>query len=63
MSQFLKPSYLKSATPLLNLNGAVITLNAMGTQLDIVRQIKVGGGDYVIGLKGNQGKLNQGIRD
>lgn len=48
---------------LLNLNGAVITLDAMGTQLDIVHQIKAGGGDYVIGLKGNQGKLNQGIRD
>jgi predicted transposase YbfD/YdcC len=48
---------------LLNLKGAVITLDAMGTQLEIVRQIKAGGGDYVIGLKGNQGKLNQGIRD
>ena len=48
---------------LLNLNGTVITLDAMGTQLDIVRQIKAGGGDYVMGLKGNQGKLNQGIRD
>ena len=48
---------------LLNLKGAVITLDAMGTQLDIVRQIKAGGGDYVIGLKGNQGNLNQGIRD
>ena len=38
---------------LLNLNGAVITLDAMGTQLDMVRQIKAGGGDYVIELKGN----------
>jgi predicted transposase YbfD/YdcC len=48
---------------LLNLKGSVITLDAMGTQLEIVRQIKAGGGDDVIGLKGNQGKLNQGIRD
>ena len=47
----------------LNLNGVVNTLDAMGTQPDIVHQIKAGGGDYVIGLKGNQGKLNQGIRD
>lgn len=42
---------------LLNLKGAVVTLDAMGTQIDMARQIKEGEGDYVLALKGNQGKL------
>jgi hypothetical protein len=41
---------------LLNLKGAVVTLDAMGTQIDIARQIKQAEGDYVLALKGNQGK-------
>ncbi|NEO67535.1 MAG: ISAs1 family transposase [Moorea sp. SIO4G2] len=46
---------------LLNLFGAVVTLDAMGTQIDIARQIKQGGGDYVLALKGNQGQLSQQV--
>ena len=42
---------------LLNLKGAVVTLDAMGTQIDIARQIAQAGGDYVLALKSNQGKL------
>ena len=42
---------------LLNLKGAVVTLDAMGTQIHIARQIKQSEGDYVLALKGNQGKL------
>ena len=37
---------------LLNLKGTVVTVDAMGTQIGIVKQIKNGGGDYVCGLKG-----------
>ncbi|MGB8698996.1 MAG: ISAs1 family transposase [Thermosynechococcaceae cyanobacterium] len=48
---------------LLNLKGAVITLDAMGTQIEIAQQIKQGGGDYVLALKGNQGNLRKGISD
>jgi len=48
---------------LLNLKGAVVTLDAMGTQTKIAQQIKVGGGDYVFALKGNQGKLFQEVED
>lgn len=40
---------------LLNLKGAIVTMDAMGTQIKIVKQIKNEGGDYVCGLKGNQG--------
>ncbi|WP_293084562.1 ISAs1 family transposase [Moorena sp. SIO4A1] len=46
---------------LLNLKGAVVTLDAMGTQTNIARQIKEAGGDYVLALKGNQGKLSQQV--
>jgi hypothetical protein len=42
---------------LLNLKGAVVTLDAMGTQIEIAQQIQEAGGDYVLALKSNQGKL------
>jgi predicted transposase YbfD/YdcC len=43
---------------LLDLHGSVVTLDAMGTQTAIARQIQQSGGDYVLALKGNQGKLS-----
>lgn len=43
---------------LLDLSGAVVTLDAAGCQKKIARQIVDGGGDYVLGLKGNQGSLH-----
>jgi predicted transposase YbfD/YdcC len=46
---------------LLNLKGAVVTLDAMGTQTAIVAQIKQAEGEYVVSLKGNQVKLNQQV--
>lgn len=48
---------------LLNLKGAVVTLDAMGTQREIAAQIKQAEGDYVLALKGNQGKLSQQVED
>ncbi|WP_445315814.1 ISAs1 family transposase [Microcoleus vaginatus] len=39
---------------LLNLKGAVVTLDAMGTQTEIARQIKRQDGNYLLALKGNQ---------
>lgn len=48
---------------LLNLKGAVITLDAMGTQIDIAKQIKHSQGDYVLALKGNQGNLFTQVED
>ena len=44
---------------ILDLTGAVVTIDAMGCQKQIVRQIRDGGGDYVIGLKGNQQHLQE----
>lgn len=46
---------------LLNLKGAVVTLDAMGTQTEIATQIKQAEGEYVLALKGNQGKLSQQV--
>ncbi|WP_293086169.1 ISAs1 family transposase [Moorena sp. SIO4A1] len=48
---------------LLNLKGAVVTLDAMGTQISIAGQIKKAEGDYVLALKGNQGQLSQSVKD
>ena len=41
----------------LDVNGKIITLDAMGAQRQICQEITDQGGDYVIGLKGNQGNL------
>jgi len=41
----------------LSLHGCIVTIDAMGCQRKIVKQIREGGGDYVITLKKNQGGL------
>jgi predicted transposase YbfD/YdcC len=48
---------------LLNLKGAVVRLDAMGTQTQIAAEIQQAEGDYVLALKGNQGKLSQQVED
>ncbi len=48
---------------LLNLKGAIVTLDAMGTQTEIAAQMKQAEGDYVLALKGNQGQLCQQVQD
>ncbi len=42
---------------LLSLKGAIVTIDAMGMQKDIVEKIRVKQADYVIGLKDNQPTL------
>src|SRR5436305_3705527 len=39
---------------LVDIQGAIITIDAMGTQKAIAAQIIEGGGDYILALKGNQ---------
>jgi predicted transposase YbfD/YdcC len=46
---------------LVNIKGAIITIDAMGTQKAIAAQIINGEADFVLGLKGNQGTLHQAI--
>jgi predicted transposase YbfD/YdcC len=43
---------------LLNLHGSVVTIDAMGCQVEIARQIVAQGGDYVLSLKENQPGLH-----
>jgi predicted transposase YbfD/YdcC len=46
---------------LVDLRGALITIDAMGTQKAIAEQIVTGGADYVLRLKGNQETLYQAV--
>jgi predicted transposase YbfD/YdcC len=46
---------------LVDVKGAIITIDAMGTQTEIAAQIVEAEGDYVLALKGNQGTLHQGV--
>lgn len=48
---------------LLDLHGAIVTLDALGCQKDIVAQIVAQGGDYVIAVKGNQEKLEAAVHE
>lgn len=47
---------------LLDLKGAIVTLDAMGTQVEIAREIAAKQADYVMSLKGNQGLLHRGVK-
>jgi predicted transposase YbfD/YdcC len=47
------PALLK----VLDLRGALVSIDAMGTQVKIARQIVKAGGDYLLALKGNQSTL------
>ena len=44
------------------IKGSIITLDAMGCQKKIVKKITEKGGNYVISLKGNQGKLHDDVK-
>lgn len=46
----------------LDLNGAVVSIDAMGAQTEIAAQIVAQQGDYVLALKGNQGNLHQDVQ-
>ncbi len=47
----------------LDIKGAVVTIDAMGCQKAIAKQIVKQEADYVLAVKGNQGHLSQAIRD
>jgi len=46
---------------LVDLQGAIVTIDAMGTQKAIAAQVVGSGADYVFGLKGNQSKLHEAV--
>jgi predicted transposase YbfD/YdcC len=47
----------------LDISGCVVTIDAMGCQKKIAKKIINGSGDYIFGLKGNQGTLNDDVRE
>ena len=46
---------------ILELSGALVTIDAMGCQTEIARDIVEAGGDYVLAVKGNQPTLHNGL--
>lgn len=48
---------------LVDIQGAIITIDAMGTQTAIAEKIIDGGGDFILALKGNQGTLHDATID
>jgi predicted transposase YbfD/YdcC len=45
----------------LDLEGALVTIDAAGCQTEIVKQIRDQGGDYLVTVKGNQPKLHAAV--
>jgi predicted transposase YbfD/YdcC len=48
---------------ILDLEGCIVTIDAMGCQTEIVKEIVEKEADYVISLKGNQGDLFDDVKD
>lgn len=46
---------------MLELKGTIVSIDAMGCQKEIAKQIVQGGGDYVLALKDNHPKLRQAV--
>jgi predicted transposase YbfD/YdcC len=46
---------------LVDIRGAIVTIDAMGTQKAIAERVVEGGADYVLALKGNQGALHEAV--
>ena len=46
---------------MLELKGTIVSIDAMGCQKEIAKQIVQGGGDYVLALKGNHPQLCQAV--
>jgi predicted transposase YbfD/YdcC len=48
---------------LLEIEGCIVTVDAIGTQTKIAKQIIAQGADYILGVKENQGRLFEDIHD
>lgn len=46
---------------ILDVSGCIVTIDAMGAQTEIAKQIIEQGADYVLSLKGNQGNLHKDV--
>ena len=60
-----KSNEIKAIPPLLellDLHGALVSIDAMGCQKEIAKKIVTGGGDYVLAVKGNQEHLLEDVQ-
>ena len=48
---------------MLELKGCLVTIDAMGCQRNIARQVVQGGADYLLAVKANQGELHENLKD
>lgn len=53
---------LPALLALLDVRGCIVTIDAMGCQTRVARQVVEQGGDYVLAVKGNQGTLWEDVR-
>jgi predicted transposase YbfD/YdcC len=54
---------IKALLEALTLKGCIVTIDAIGCQTGIARQITAQGGDYLLAVKDNQPKLADALRD
>lgn len=54
---------LPALLSLLDLKGALVSMDAMGTQKDVAKQILAQGGDYLLALKENQRSLYEDVQE
>lgn len=54
---------IPSLLEMLDLSGAIVTIDAMGCQTEIAAEILQAEADYVLAVKGNQGSLYEEIRE
>jgi predicted transposase YbfD/YdcC len=54
---------LPEVLKLLDLRDKIVTIDAMGCQTELAEAIVVGGGDYVVAVKGNQPTLHTALQD
>ena len=58
-----KSNEITAIPKLLELGGCIVTIDAMGCQKEIVREIIEAQADYLLALKENQGRLYEDVRD
>jgi predicted transposase YbfD/YdcC len=56
-------SMLPELLEMLDIEGAIVSLDAMGTQREVARKILAKKGDYLFALKGNQGNLEKDTKE
>jgi predicted transposase YbfD/YdcC len=56
-------SAMKEILKLIDVKGCTVSIDAMGCQKEIAKQIKEGGGNYLLAVKANQNTLYQGLID